>query len=75
MGEREREVLHGRGRTGRLTPASDLDDQVALEDGAASQRLGRGDRLDRVVSQAEFGTQACARRTGQPAHRGGGQDR
>lgn len=48
-----------------LTAASDLDDQVAMENSAASQILGRSHRVDGLVAHAQFRAEAGASRTGQ----------
>lgn len=50
-----------------LTAASNLDDQVAVENGAASQILGRSYRVDGLVSHTQFRAKAGAWRTGQSA--------
>lgn len=50
-----------------LTAASNLDDQVAVENSAASQILGGSYRVDGLVSHAKFRAKAGARRTGQSA--------
>lgn len=50
-----------------LTAASNLDDQVAVENSAASQILGRSYRVDGLVSHAQFRAKAGASNTGQSA--------
>lgn len=52
-----------------LTPSSDLDDHVAVENGASSQSLGRSYRVNRLVSRTQFRTETCTWRTGQPTQR------
>lgn len=52
-----------------LTPSSNLDDQVAVENSAASQSLGWSYRINRLISHAQFRTQTCTWRTGQPTWR------
>lgn len=52
-----------------LTPASNLDDQVAVENSAASQSLRWSYRVNRLIPYAEFRTQACTWWTGQPKWR------
>lgn len=52
-----------------LTPASNLDDQVAVENSAASQSLRWSYRVNRLIPYAEFRTQACTWWTGQPTWR------
>ena len=44
-----------------LTPSSDLDDHVAVENSAASQSLGGVYRINRLISHTQFRTQACTR--------------
>lgn len=51
-----------------LTPSSNLDDQVAVENSAASQSLGWSYGINCVISHAQFRTQARTWRTGQPTY-------